>query len=96
MTTSIQVQITPEQLKELIENSVKSCLSELSSPKDKLLSADEASAFLGIPKNTLYQMTSQRKIPFLKIGKRNMFEEAELILWARTCKKKTRTEIEND
>ena len=96
MTTSIHVEITPDQLKELIENTIQNCLNQLSPSNNKLLSADEAAAVLGIPKNTLYQLTSQRKIPFMKIGKRNLFEEAELISWARSNRKKTRDELESE
>jgi excisionase family DNA binding protein len=96
MTTSIHVQITPEQLKVLIQEAVSSCLNGQKKITKKLLSLDEAAIYLGLPKNTLYQLTSQRRISFLKIGKRNMFEEEVLIEWARSKRKKTRKEIEEE
>jgi excisionase family DNA binding protein len=63
---------------------------------DKPLSIDEASSFLNIPKSTLYQFTSSRKIPFQKIGKKILFFKGDLIQWVESGKKKTRKEIEEE
>lgn len=43
-----------------------------------LLSIEEASEYLNIPKTTLYQYTSQRKIPFSKPGRRLLFRKSDL------------------
>lgn len=57
-------------------------------PAEKpFLNIDEASAYLSIPKNTLYQYTSQRKIPFAKAGKLLIFDVKELNLWVQSLKK---------
>ena len=46
-----------------------------------LLSIQEASAVLGISVSTLYRLTSQRRIPFVKIGARCCFQPAQLEAW---------------
>jgi excisionase family DNA binding protein len=66
--------VTTEELVSLIQHSVRQVIAE-QTPKslgtaDKPLSIDEASSFLNIPKSTLYQFTSSRKIPFQKIERR--------------------------
>lgn len=92
------VLMTPDELAILIQTSVRIAIAE-QAPKssdfnDKPLSIDEASEFLNIPKSTLYQFTSTRKIPFQKIGKKILFFRKELVSWVEAGKKKTQKEIE--
>jgi excisionase family DNA binding protein len=47
----------------------------------KLLTLDEAVALLQVSKPTLYRFTSQRKIPFIKIGGSIRFNEVKLVQW---------------
>lgn len=42
------------------------------------MTMDEASAYTGIPKNTLYQYTSENRLPFHKNGKRVFFKVTDL------------------
>jgi excisionase family DNA binding protein len=44
----------------------------------ELLDIDEAAAVLRISKYTLYRWTSERKIVYVKLGSRLLFERAEL------------------
>ena len=45
---------------------------------DKLLNMDEASAFLGIKKSTLYQMVMRKAIAHIKLGKLTRFRPEDL------------------
>ena len=70
--------------------SLNQLLEEKTSPncnQKKYLNIQETSNFLGIPKNTLYQYTSQRKIPFVKVGKQLIFDVEELKNWISTLQK---------
>lgn len=49
-----------------------------------LLNIDGLSAYLQIPKATIYGWTHQKKIPHLKIGKALRFDLAEVDLWLKT------------
>lgn len=69
---------TPEQLATLIQTSISSFYAN-----EKPLTIDEASDFLNIPKQTLYQFTSTDKIPFTKVGKRLLFLKKDLIEWLK-------------
>jgi excisionase family DNA binding protein len=92
------VLLTPTELENLIQNSVRKAMGEQSSKSsandDKPLTIDEASKFLQIPKATLYAFTSKREIPFHKVGKGLLFFKAELLAWVEEGKKKTKKEIE--
>ena len=49
----------------------------------KLLSIEEAAHYLGLAKNTLYKMVSQKRIPFTKLGGRLLFPIAQLDEWIK-------------
>lgn len=48
---------------------------------DEVIDADEAAQLLHIAKQTLYTLTSKRKIPFYKQGKKILFKRSELEQW---------------
>jgi excisionase family DNA binding protein len=61
---------------ELVENNQKA----------EVLSADQAAEFLHIAKQTLYSLTSRRKIPFYKNGKKILFRRGDLEEWLNSGK----------
>lgn len=89
---------TPEQLANLIDQSVRKALAEHSQKSsysdDFPINIDEAAAFVKKPKSTIYQLTSTRQIPFNKVGKQLLFFRKDLLLWIEDSKKKTKKQIE--
>ena len=59
------------------------------SKEKQLMDTNEASEFLGISKNTLYEWVVQNKVPYIKVGRLVKFREADLEDW---LKKRTRDE----
>jgi excisionase family DNA binding protein len=59
----------------------------------RFLTMDEAVVYLKIPKNTLYKLVSQDRIPVSKITGSNRFDQALLDAW---IKKNTRMPIINN
>lgn len=47
-------------------------LSDLNN--DRLLSVAEAAEYLGIKDSTVYAWVSQKRIPYVKVGRRTMFK----------------------
>lgn len=47
----------------------------------RLMTIDEAAAYLGLSVHTLYAWTSQRKVPFVKLGNRVRFDRRKLDAW---------------
>lgn len=47
----------------------------------RLLSIGQASEYLGLQVDTIYRMVSQRRIPFVKVGRRTMFDVRLLDDW---------------
>lgn len=48
---------------------------------DETLTVEQACELLGVRKNTLYQYTSKKKIPFSKPAGKLYFKRSELIAW---------------
>jgi excisionase family DNA binding protein len=47
----------------------------------KLLSIREASEFLGLKVPTLYKYICSKKIPYVKLGSRVLFDPEKLMMW---------------
>jgi len=87
--------INKTDLEELIQGAVKNAVQNAQKAKhtDELMDVDQASKFLHLAKQTLYGLTSERLIPYLKRGKRIYFKREELLNWVNQGKMKTRDEI---
>lgn len=91
MTNKILV-INPKELEEVVRNAVSSAIKS-SYPKEKIrpaqkdiLNITEAGEFLHLTKATLYCLTSKKKIPHFKTGKRLYFKRSELLSWIEAGK----------
>ena len=95
MTENNIIIINKTELEELIQGAVKNAVqnAQQAKPTDELMDVDQASKFLHLAKQTLYGLTSERLIPYLKRGKRIYFKREELLNWINQGKMKTREEI---
>lgn len=93
---------SPESLKPLLEASIEEALQGLYEKQKQpflnkpYLNIDEAAAYLNMPKDTLYGLTSKRMVPFSKPAKRLQFKPAELDEWMAKGKKQTIDEMKRD
>ena len=60
-------------------------MTDLTAPTPglRLLTAAEASEVLRIPRSTVYELTRSRRIPFVKVGRRTLFDAEVLAQWIR-------------
>ncbi len=59
--------------------------------KREIINADEASAWLKIPKTTLYKLCTEGNIPSAKVGRHWRFEKKVLEEWFMDKIKRTKT-----
>jgi excisionase family DNA binding protein len=73
----------PDQVRDIIQGVVseKAVVSGQISKEKQLLDTTEASEFLGIKKNTLYEWIIQKKVPHVKVGRLVKFRKADLEEW---------------
>lgn len=50
-------------------------------PANRLLTAHEVSQILRVPRSTVYELARNRRIPFLKVGPRTLFDQELLRQW---------------
>ena len=96
-TTMISGQ-TPEQERrfaDLLERVDK--LESICFASKEVLNLEEAAAFLGVKKSTLYKMTHLSQVPYYKpAGKLIFFEKSALLDWVRSVKVKSEDEIREE
>ena len=47
----------------------------------RIVSIEELAEYLGMPKGTLYHWVSQRRIPFVKLGRSTRFDIQQINQW---------------
>lgn len=84
MKNSILVQLSPEELTELIKESLKSQIEDIKSElfqndPDELLTREEACKYFQIDSSTLWKWTKKGKVVAYGIGNRRYYKRAELL-----------------
>jgi excisionase family DNA binding protein len=65
-----------------VSNDLKGeAMSWSDNPNQRFLDVKEAAEYLGLATSTLYTMVSQRRIPYIKMGRRTKFDRLELDKW---------------
>lgn len=85
-------QISLDELKNLIAEALQTVIG-YHKTGDEFLTIQEASAFTKIPLTTIYDYTSNRRIPFHKKGKKLFFIKQELSQWLKTTETKEGGEL---
>lgn len=49
-----------------------------------LMTAQEVAELLRVPRSTVYELARNRRIPFLKVGRRTLFAQQTLLDWIAT------------
>jgi excisionase family DNA binding protein len=74
---------------------IEKAIGDIAIAAKEILTIDEASAYLGIAKSTLYNFTSTRKVPHYKLnGKSCYFRRSELDAWILQNRVSTDAELE--
>jgi len=60
-----------------------------------LLTVTEAAELLNLAKPTIYALSQQSKIPYMKKGKRLYFDKTELLDWVKEGRNSTDSELKN-
>lgn len=55
-------------------------------PDGDVVNADEAAAFLGLDRKTVYEYARRGAIPHQRLGRRVLFSKRALVSWLSSCK----------
>lgn len=64
--------------------------------EDMIGDLEECSGWIKRSPSTIYKMTSQRKIPHFKNGKRLLFKKSEVYAWLEKDRQHTKEEFKSD
>lgn len=87
---------TQPELKAIIEQILTDLLvskNEANVQSDAILTIEQASDYLKVPKGTIYQLTHRREITYNKVGRSLRFRKIDLDAWLAENKKATKKEI---
>lgn len=99
MTISFLTNLTESEFKQFLRQSLMEIISESGitnkSETREILNIKQASDFLQLKINTLYEKTSQKVIPHFKKGNKLYFNKTELQAWVADGKVKTTSELQS-
>ena len=78
----------------ILENSANE--QDLAIAFHKPMNIEELSIFISKPIATIYQFTSQKKIPHVKCGRDLLFFKEEIILWLKSNRVKTQEQLASE
>ena len=79
--SSISLELPPEVIEAIAERAAELLAARASAEPAPWMSVDEACEYLGIPKQSLYKLTSAKAIPHAKPGNRLLFKREDLDAW---------------
>lgn len=97
----IILQLSSDELSNLIKKAVRAEISEHQSlpdksPSDDILTVDQTAQFFNLSKSTVYRLISMRELPVMKRGKRCYFLKEDLIDYLKAGRNQSRSEIESE
>lgn len=94
----VKIELTKESLLAFGDHLLATAAKKSTTDKDvgEILTIDEAAKFLKLAKQTIYQLTSKRAIPFYKRNKRIYFKRSELLAWLDEGKQDMQVEFDDE
>lgn len=100
MATTILTNLTEAKFKQFLRESLTEIINEQGingqAQTPDILNIKQASEYLHLKLNTLYEKTSQKIIPHFKKGNKLYFHKAELKAWVTEGKVKTVAELQSE
>ncbi len=100
MENVVFTQLTVQELRNILSEEIRKIFAEsplahrTNSPE--YLTIRELSKMLNLAVPSIYGMVHRRLIPFIKRGKKLIFEKSQIEEWLKNGRRKTRKEIENE
>lgn len=100
MQNLVFTQLSIPEVRQLFREELQQFFTEQQTSKpnedDEIGGVELAESITGLKRPTVYNLVSERKIPFSKIGKRLYFYRKDLLKWIEDGKRKTQKEIAAD
>lgn len=84
------------RIEQMLEILIETGNDSTKSDQDLVGNINDCSGWIKKSKSSIYKMTSQRKIPHLKCGKRLLFNKDEISEWLKTGSKMTTSDFQEE
>ena len=91
MITEAGIKVLADQITERIIEAIN---ASKTSEEDSFLTIDEVAKLINLAKPTVYGLVHQNKIPYIKKGKRLYFVKKEILVWIKSGKQTSKSEME--
>lgn len=92
--TQLSAQEVRSMIREELRNVIREHIPQIKPRNEmELMTIEELSQFINMVVLSIYGLVHQRKIPFIKRGKRLIFEKQKIIEWLQSGRRKTQSEI---
>lgn len=78
--------MTEQEIRRIVADELRRPSRRDSSLELEVLTAEDAAAFLGVDRNTVYDYANRGQIPHRRLGRRLLFSRSALIVWLDSCK----------
>ncbi len=101
MENIVFTQLSVDEVRKMLREEIKGALTEVNPSQEPpeentYLNIQQVSELINLAVPTIYGLVHRRHIPFIKRGKKLLFEKEQLTDWLRNARKKTVTEIQKD
>jgi hypothetical protein len=90
MSTTLFTTLSTQELKELIETSIKSAIqvnpNTINKDDDTLLDVKEAANLIKYKETSIYGLVKRKKVPFFKVEGKLLFSKKQLLSWVSNQK----------
>ena len=99
MNNVILTPITISEMRQLIREEVEASISKNNAVatdvvENELLTIEETAKYINMAVSSVYGLVHTKRIPYIKRGKRLIFERTKINEWLHAGRQKTREEIE--
>jgi excisionase family DNA binding protein len=101
MENLVFTQLSVDEVRKMLREEIKGVLTEVNpiqEPQEEntYLNIQQVSELINLAVPTIYGLVHRRRIPFIKRGKKLLFEKKQLTEWLQKARKKTVTDIQKD
>lgn len=94
--TQLSIQEIRNLLREEIHAAMKDVAFTNANRNPEYLSIQEVSEMLNLAVPSIYGLCHRKKIPYIKRGKKLIFEKSQVEVWLKNGRQKTRQEIDEE
>ncbi len=101
MENLVFTQLSVDEVRRMLREEIKGALTEAMPTKEPIekeiyLNIQQVSELINLAVPTIYGLVHRRQIPFIKRGKKLLFEKDGISQWLQKSRKKTLSEIQKD